>query len=335
MRPYRRARSQPSREVDPDRCGVCRAGRVTRSSASSRVGRPRPTVLWTGTGPVIAAGLVHRSSSPSRRSRPTGRRPRAATTSPTRSRPVSGSTCSAPRMRGWTCSVSAVRRSASQPAPAPHGPADLAIDGDVRVPLRAARARIMVAHRETPGSRRIQADFAVLPGVQRLRWRQVGCCAYSALRVQGRRHRVTGMSVRLRMRQALPEAMRARDKAAVSALRATLAALDNAEAVPVDEAELGDSALEHSPVGAGATERARRELSERGVVDVVRAEAAERVEIAAQLTAPAHADRAARLRAEAAVLLRFLDGPGTAGETASHRTPSDAGAGPGTSTATA
>lgn len=143
------------------------------------------------------------------------------------------------------------------------------------------------------------------------------------------------MSVRLRMRQALPEAMRARDKAAVSALRATLAALDNAEAVPVDEAELGDSALEHSPVGAGATERARRELSERGVVDVVRAEAAERVEIAAQLTAPAHADRAARLRAEAAVLLRFLDGPGTAGETASHRTPSDAGAGPGTSTATA
>jgi uncharacterized protein YqeY len=37
------------------------------------------------------------------------------------------------------------------------------------------------------------------------------------------------------MRQALPEAMRARDKVAVSALRATLAALDNAEAVPVDD----------------------------------------------------------------------------------------------------
>ncbi|MFI8303981.1 hypothetical protein ACIF80_11095 [Streptomyces sp. NPDC085927] len=106
--------------------------------------------------------------------------------------------------------------------------------------------------------------------------------------------------------------MRARDKAAVSALRATLAALDNAEAVPVDEAELRGSAIEHAPVGAGATEAARRELSERGVVDVVRAEAAERLEIAAQSTAPAHADRAARLRAEAAVLLRFLDGPGAA-----------------------
>ncbi|WKK27486.1 hypothetical protein QZH56_14495 [Streptomyces olivoreticuli] len=106
--------------------------------------------------------------------------------------------------------------------------------------------------------------------------------------------------------------MRARDKAAVSALRATLAALDNAEAVPVGEAELRGSALEHSPVGVGVAEAARRELSEQSVVDVVRAEAAEWLEVAAQLTASAHADRAARLRAEAAVLLRFLDGPETA-----------------------
>ncbi|MFF2808247.1 hypothetical protein ACFVT2_13960 [Streptomyces sp. NPDC058000] len=102
--------------------------------------------------------------------------------------------------------------------------------------------------------------------------------------------------------------MRARDKVAVSALRATLAALDNAEAVPVDEAQLRGMALEQSPVGAGATEVARRELSERTVVDVVRAEATERLEVAAQLTAPAHVDRATQLRAEAAVLLRFLDG---------------------------
>ncbi|MEU9444469.1 hypothetical protein AB0D42_27000 [Streptomyces sp. NPDC048304] len=106
--------------------------------------------------------------------------------------------------------------------------------------------------------------------------------------------------------------MRARDKAAVSALRATLAALDNAEAVVVDEAELRGVALEHSPVGVGVTEAARRELSERSVAEVVRAEAAERLEVAARLTAPAHADRAAQLRAEAAVLLRFLDDPGTA-----------------------
>ncbi|MHC3470915.1 GatB/YqeY domain-containing protein [Streptomyces sp. 7R007] len=106
--------------------------------------------------------------------------------------------------------------------------------------------------------------------------------------------------------------MRARDKAAVSALRTTLAALDNAEAVPVNDAEGRGMALEQSPVGAGATEAARRELSERRVADVVRAEATERLAAAAQLTAPAHADQAARLRAEAAVLLGFLDGPSSA-----------------------
>jgi uncharacterized protein YqeY len=112
------------------------------------------------------------------------------------------------------------------------------------------------------------------------------------------------------MRQALPEAMRARDKAAVSALRATLAALDNAEAVPVDADAARGLALEQSPVGVGATEAVRRELTEAVVADIVRAEAAERLEAAAQLTAPAHADRAARLRAEAEVLLRLLDGEG-------------------------
>ncbi|MFH8347496.1 hypothetical protein [Streptomyces sp. NPDC018045] len=101
--------------------------------------------------------------------------------------------------------------------------------------------------------------------------------------------------------------MRARDKAAVSALRSTLAALDNAEAVPVDASALRGVALEQSPAGAGSTEAARQELSESGVTDIVRAEADERLAVAARLTAPAHADRAARLRAEAAVLLRFLD----------------------------
>jgi hypothetical protein len=43
----------------------------------------------------------------------------------------------------------------------------------------------------------------------------------------------------------------------------------------------------------------------------VRAEAAERLEAAAQLTVPGHAGRVVRLRTEAAVLLRFLGGHGT------------------------
>ncbi|WP_377274499.1 hypothetical protein [Peterkaempfera sp. SMS 1(5)a] len=104
--------------------------------------------------------------------------------------------------------------------------------------------------------------------------------------------------------------MRARDKVTVSTLRSTLAALDNAEAVPVDEAALRGLALEQSPVGAGTTETARQELSEDTVENIVRAEAIERLQAAEQLTAPAYAQRAALLRAEAAVLLRFLDNPG-------------------------
>lgn len=117
------------------------------------------------------------------------------------------------------------------------------------------------------------------------------------------------MSLHTRMRQALPEAMRARDKVAVRALRATLAALDNAEAVPVGAAELRGVALEASPVGVGATEAVRRELSDGDMADIVRAEIAERLEAAAKLTAPAHADRAAELQAEVTVLRRFLDAP--------------------------
>ena len=100
--------------------------------------------------------------------------------------------------------------------------------------------------------------------------------------------------------------MRARDKVAVSALRSTLAAVDNAEAVPVGSAELRGSAIEQVPLGVGATEAARRELTEQHVTAIVRAEADERLALAGQFTAPAQADRATRLRAEAAVLLRLL-----------------------------
>ena len=80
---------------------------------------------------------------------------------------------------------------------------------------------------------------------------------------------------RERMRAALPVAMKARDAVAVAALRATLGAIDNAEAVerPVG-AERGQ-AIEQSAVGVGAAEAGRP-------------------------------DRAQRLRAEARVLSAYL-----------------------------
>ncbi|MFM9608194.1 hypothetical protein DF268_43710 [Streptomyces sp. V2] len=117
------------------------------------------------------------------------------------------------------------------------------------------------------------------------------------------------MALRDLLRQALPDAMRARDKVAVSALRATLAALDNAEAVPVDASVLRGQAIEAVPVGAGATEAERRELGEGDVVRIVRGEVEERLGAAGQVEGTAHAER---LRAEARVLLRFLE-PGAGG----------------------
>ncbi len=98
--------------------------------------------------------------------------------------------------------------------------------------------------------------------------------------------------------------MRARDKVAVSALRATLAALDNAEAVPVDSAALRGQAIEAVPVGVGATEAQRRVLGEGDVVRIVRGEVDERLGAAGQVEGTAHAER---LLAEAQVLLRFLE----------------------------
>ncbi|GAB3673169.1 hypothetical protein GCM10027597_08610 [Saccharopolyspora tripterygii] len=110
------------------------------------------------------------------------------------------------------------------------------------------------------------------------------------------------------MRRALTEAMRARDRNSVNALRTTLAAVDNAQAIPLDEVEL--SAAVDGPVRAGTTEVARRELDEETVAGIVRAEAEERLETAARLTAAGREDRAARLRAEADVLAGLLASDG-------------------------
>lgn len=83
----------------------------------------------------------------------------------------------------------------------------------------------------------------------------------------------------------------------------------NERAVSVGAAELRGVALEASPVGVGATEAVRRELSEDEMADIVRAEITERLDAAAKLTTPAHADLAAQLHEEVVVLRRFLDAP--------------------------
>jgi uncharacterized protein YqeY len=108
--------------------------------------------------------------------------------------------------------------------------------------------------------------------------------------------------LRQRLREALPVAMKARDRPAVSALRATLAAIDNAEAIVVDDGARRSLAIEETPIGAGAAEAERRVLTEADVERIVQDEVAEREAAATAYESAGHADRAAQLRAEVRAL---------------------------------
>ncbi len=121
------------------------------------------------------------------------------------------------------------------------------------------------------------------------------------------------------LRSALPDALRARDTEAASALRTALAAVANAEAVGV-EAHAGgpDDAggSEHvagAVRGLGASEAERRQLSGDEVRTIIEGEVRERHESAAELLGAGQAAHAERLSREAAVLQRVLDGEPSVG----------------------
>ncbi len=113
------------------------------------------------------------------------------------------------------------------------------------------------------------------------------------------------------MRAGLVTAMKARDKDAVSALRATLAAFDDAEAVAVPE-EIGPLPVsEHvagGAVGLGAAEVARRELTVDDLRRILTAQVTERTAEAGRYESYEQFEAAARLRREADVLRRYLAG---------------------------
>ena len=98
--------------------------------------------------------------------------------------------------------------------------------------------------------------------------------------------------------------MKSRDRVAVDVLRSTLAAIENAEAVSSPPG--GSLAIEQVPIGAGATEVARRELSAAEVTRIVRNEVAGRLTAAADYERWGRADRAAQLREEARILADVL-----------------------------
>jgi uncharacterized protein YqeY len=125
-----------------------------------------------------------------------------------------------------------------------------------------------------------------------------------------------GPDIRSRLRLALTEALKARDKDAASALRSALSAIGNAEAVDAGEAGSGRPAASGSVhfsgavAGLGAAEAERRHLTEADVAAIVRAEAAERGAAASQYERTGHAGQAAGIRRGTRALMAALDGPG-------------------------
>ena len=123
---------------------------------------------------------------------------------------------------------------------------------------------------------------------------------------------MTDGGLRRRLRAALVPAMKARDGAAVAALRSALGAIDNAEAVqaaPGPPAGAGHPDLAGTVAGVGAAEAARRSLSEAEVEAIVRAEVADRRAAADGYERAGRPDQAGRLRAEADVLDAHLAVP--------------------------
>jgi hypothetical protein len=114
--------------------------------------------------------------------------------------------------------------------------------------------------------------------------------------------------LRERLRAALPVAMKARDRVAVAALRSTLAALDNAEAVDRPASVDERLAIEQIPVGVGAAEVERLVLTPEQVESIVRAEVAERETAAREYEVAGRPERAEQLRSEARVLTAHLAG---------------------------
>jgi uncharacterized protein YqeY len=111
-------------------------------------------------------------------------------------------------------------------------------------------------------------------------------------------------TARARLQQALRTALRARDAAAVSALRSAQAAISNAEAIvpPASATRRPQRHIAGSIEGLGAAEALRRTLSEAETSGIIESEICERREAADLYERAGHAGRAARLRREADAL---------------------------------
>jgi uncharacterized protein len=115
--------------------------------------------------------------------------------------------------------------------------------------------------------------------------------------------------MRDRLREDLAAAMKARDRVAITVLRTRLGAIDNAEAVDVSPREppgIGSHHIAGTSAGVGSADVTRRVLSDADVGAIIRDEANERWQAAAEYEKLGRVDIADELRREAAVLDRYL-----------------------------
>lgn len=110
------------------------------------------------------------------------------------------------------------------------------------------------------------------------------------------------------LRSALKGALASRDRTAVAALRSALAALDNAEAVPVRRvtAVASEGPIAGAALGVGAAEVPRRRLTRREAALVIERQIDERRVAADEYDRLGRADAAVRLRREADVLVAHV-----------------------------
>lgn len=110
-----------------------------------------------------------------------------------------------------------------------------------------------------------------------------------------------------RLRADLLSARKARDAAATAVLRSTLAAISNAEALPVAEASLtGDGPIAGAATGVGVTEAVRRDLTDDDIRAIISDEQAERLSAATDLESHGAAEKGEQLRAEAELLAVYF-----------------------------
>jgi len=115
-------------------------------------------------------------------------------------------------------------------------------------------------------------------------------------------------ALRHALRRDLAMAMKAREPDAVAALRAAIAAIDNAEAVPAPEARQAatSSHIAGARAGLGAAEAARRDLSDSDQRAVLREQITGYTTEADRYEALGQPDAAARLRTQARLLSAYL-----------------------------